>query len=139
MVSQAVIEFSFHSDCAVLFAPSLRGAGCLAGSFKSCMPCADGFTSPQEGVPEGSELEAELELITIRKARLPHDQSPILCIFRHSSMSRAGGIRKTAELTNAAVTPCCASRSESCMKLLPRASPSEKRHSIWDFHLRPAL
>ncbi len=58
------------------------------------MPCADGFTSPQEGVPEGSELEAELELITIRKARLPHDQPPTLCISRHSSMSRAGGITK---------------------------------------------
>jgi len=37
------------------------------------MSCADGFTSPQEGVPEDSELEAELELITIRKARLPHE------------------------------------------------------------------
>ena len=31
--------------------------------------CADGFASPHEGVPEGSELEADLELITIRKAR----------------------------------------------------------------------
>ena len=29
----------------------------------------DGFASPHEGVPEGSELEADLELITIRKAR----------------------------------------------------------------------
>jgi len=78
------------------------------------MSCADGFTSPQEGVPEDSELEAELELITIRKARLPHELPPTLCISRHSRISRAGSITKEAELTNTAVTPCCASRSESC-------------------------
>lgn len=31
---------------------------------------ADGFASPTEGVPEGSHLEADLELVTIMKARL---------------------------------------------------------------------
>ena len=36
---------------------------------------ADGFASPQEGVPEGAELEADLELVTIRKASVPSTNS----------------------------------------------------------------
>ena len=34
--------------------------------------CADGFTSPQDGMPEDAELEADLELVTIRKASKPY-------------------------------------------------------------------
>ena len=43
---------------------------CLDGSEL----CADGFASPQEGVPEGAALEADLELITIRKERAPFNK-----------------------------------------------------------------